>query len=122
MAECHQWNDDERFVTLSLSLSGNALKVFDLARCSSKELTMAAIVTRMEERFGKQQLPAAVALEFSTMSQGNEETIEQWGERIFDVTQRAFGPDVNLQVLHNQMVTRFTAGYSAINCVPPSNT
>lgn len=35
------------------------------------------------------------------------------------MSHRAFGPDVNPQVLHNQMVTRFTAGYSAINCVPP---
>lgn len=65
------------------------------------KLTIAAKTAWMEDRFGEAQLPAAVVLEFSTMTQKYEETIKQWGDRTFDVAKLVFGPDIAPEVLQN---------------------
>lgn len=41
------------------------------------------------------------------MTQGEEESLEQWGDRVMEVAQRALGAQVPGEVLQGQAILRF---------------
>ena len=66
----------------------------------------------MEERFGKTSLGAASQLEFSSIAQRTNETIEQWGDRVMDTAQKAFGGGTSPEIFQEQLIVRFALGCS----------
>ena len=61
-------------------------------------------------RFGKGTLRAAHHLEFNSMTQGSEESVEQWGDRVMEAAQYALGARVSGSVLQEQSMMRFAMG------------
>ena len=70
------------------------------------------VVLRMEERFGKTSLRVASQLEFSSIAQTTEETIEQWGDRVMDTAQKAFGGGISPEIFQELVNVRFALGCS----------
>ena len=62
-------------------------------------MTFASVVASLEERFGKGTLRAAHHLEFKSMTQGSEESVEQWGDRVMKAAQYALGAKFSGTVL-----------------------
>lgn len=112
IAEYHQWSDPDRLFALSLTLEGAALKYFDILRRRGAMLSFREVVLRMEERFGKSSLRAASQLEFSSIAQKPEETIEQWADRVMDTAQKAFGSGTSPEIFQEQLIVRFALGCS----------
>uniref|UniRef100_K1PX51 Uncharacterized protein n=1 Tax=Magallana gigas TaxID=29159 RepID=K1PX51_MAGGI len=77
-------------------------------------MSFGELALRFEQRFGKGTLQAASQVEFNAMTQGSEESLEQWGDRVMEVAQRALGARVPGQVLQEQAVLRF-----AMRCQDP---
>ena len=112
IAEYHQWSDPDCLFALSLTLEGAALKYFDILRRRGALLNFKEVVLRMEERFGKTSLRAASQLEFSSIAQRTDETIEQWGDRVMDTAQKAFGGGTSPEIFQEQLIVRFALGCS----------
>uniref|UniRef100_A0A8W8IGQ1 Uncharacterized protein n=1 Tax=Magallana gigas TaxID=29159 RepID=A0A8W8IGQ1_MAGGI len=68
------------------------------------------VILRMEERFGKTSLRAASQLEFNSITQKPEETIEQWGDIVMDLAQKAFGSGTLPEIFQEQLIMRFALG------------
>ncbi|XP_056003435.1 uncharacterized protein LOC130049612 [Ostrea edulis] len=66
----------------------------------------------MELRFGKSSLRATSQLEFSSIAQKPEETIEQWADRVMDTAQKAFGSGTSPEIFQEQLIVRFALGCS----------
>jgi hypothetical protein len=85
-------------------LEGAVLKYFDILRCRSALLNFKEVVLRMEERFEKTSLRAASQLEFSSIAQRTDETIKQWGDRVMDTAQKAFGGGTSHEIFQEQLI------------------
>ena len=44
----------------------------------------------MNKRFGHQELPETSQVQFQTSAQGEQETLEEWSERILTLATRAY--------------------------------
>lgn len=110
LARYYGWNDDDCLLALSVSVEGPALKYFYILSSRGEELSFPEIASRFEQRFGKGTLQAASQVEFYSMSQGEEESLEQWGDRVMEIAQRALGAQVPGEVLQEQAVLRFAMG------------
>jgi hypothetical protein len=90
IAEYDQWSDPDCLFVLSLTLEWAALMYFDILRFRGALLNFHEVVHQMEEKFGNTFLRAASQLEFSSIAQKTDETIEQWGDRVMDTAQKTF--------------------------------
>lgn len=110
IAEYHGWCDADCLFALSLTLEGVALKYFDILRRRGTTLIFQEVILRLEERFGKTFLRAASQLEFNSITQKPEEPIEQWGNRVMDLAQKAFGGGTSPEIFQEQLIMRFALG------------
>lgn len=110
LARYYGWSDDDCLLALSVSVEGPALKYFYILSSRGEELSFPEIASRFEQRFGKGTLQAASQVEFYSMTQGEEESLEQWGDRVMEIAQRALGTKVPGEVLQEQAVLRFATG------------
>ncbi|XP_061191819.1 cadherin EGF LAG seven-pass G-type receptor 2-like [Saccostrea echinata] len=73
-------------------------------------MTFGEIVSRFEQLFGKGTLQIASQVEFNSMTQQAEESLEQWSDRVMETVQRSLGARVPGQVLQEQAVLWFAMG------------
>ena len=73
-------------------------------------MTFSSVVASLEERFGKDTVRAAHHLEFNSMTQGSEESVEQWGDRVMEVAQYALGARVFESIPREQAIMRVAMG------------
>ena len=83
-AEYYGWCEADCLFVLSLALTGATLKFFNILFNREEVMTFSFVVARLEERFGKDTLRAAHHLEFNCMTQGSEESVEQWGDQVME--------------------------------------
>ena len=102
-AEYYGWCEADYLFALSLALTGTALKFFNILLNRGEVMTFLSVVASLEERFGKGILRASHHLEFNSMSQGSEESVEQWGDRVIETAQSALD-------LPDQAIMRFAMG------------
>lgn len=110
LARYYGWTDDDSLLALSVSVEGPALKYFHILSSRGEEMSFGELASRFEQRFGKGTLQAASQVEFNAMTLGSEESLEQWGDRVMEVAQRALGARVPGQVLQEQADLRFAMG------------
>ena len=79
LARYYGWTDDDSLLALSVSVEGPALKYFHILSSRGEEMSFGELALRFEQRFGKGTLQAASQVEFNAMTQGSEESLEQWG-------------------------------------------
>ena len=73
-------------------------------------MTFLSVSASLEERFGKGTRRAVHHLEFNFMTQGSEESVKQWDDRVMEAAQYALGVRVSGFVLQEQAIMRFAKG------------
>ena len=86
------------------------MEYFDLLRGREHVISLSSMVSRMRERFGQEALRPAANLEFNSMTQGANETLEEWGDRVMSLAEQALGSSTSHETLQEQMVLRFLIG------------
>lgn len=86
------------------------LRYFHILSSRGERMTFVEIASRFKQRFGKGTLQAASQVEFSSMTQEIDESLEQWADRVNETAQRALEARVPGQVLQEQAVLRFAMG------------
>ena len=99
IADYQCWSENERLFAMSLVLEGTALEFFDLLRKRREGITFSYLTSSMGERFGQEALRPAANLEFNSMTQKPTESLEQWGDRVMNVAQQAFGSSTTHEVM-----------------------
>ena len=73
-------------------------------------MTFSSVVASLEERYGKDTVRAAHHLKFNSMTQGSDESVEQWGDRVLEAAQYALGARVSGSIPQEQAIMRFAMG------------
>ena len=89
--EYYGWCETECLLAMSLALTGAALKFFNILFSRGEMMTFSMVFASLQERFGKGTIRAAHHLEFNSMTQGSEESVEQWGDRVMEAVKYALG-------------------------------
>ena len=110
LARYYGWNDDDYLLALSVSVEGPALRYFHILSSRGERMTFVEIASRFEQRFGKGILQAASQVDFISMTQEIDESLEQWADRVIETAQRALGARVPGPVPQEQAVLRFAMG------------
>lgn len=74
-------------------------------------MSFGELASRFEQRFKKSRLQAEFQVEFNAITQGYEESLEQWGHRVIEVAQRTLRARVPGQVLQEQPILPFAISF-----------
>ena len=115
-------SDQQKAKQLCLSLKGKAL---DFYSCQPETVqdNFHRIVTKLEQRFGKKDLPETLRLQFSLLRQNVDESAEEWADRVQRLALEAF-IDLPETFMNSEIIRRFcqgcldkeTAQYAADRC------
>ena len=119
-------NEIQKRQYLTSALTGVALK-FLVGQSGLRDAPVEFILSRLRKRFDENLPVEAVWLKLETAVQNPEETLEQWADRLGDMSRRIAG-NVAQEAIVSKVVMRFCmacsdreAGLKAIENGPPTN-
>ena len=78
----YNWCDQECRDYLTWSLEGKALDYFTIATRMGEDYSFDEILKKLESRFGSCDLTETTRVHFQNASQKNEESLEDWADRV----------------------------------------
>lgn len=108
-AEVCQWSAAECLDCLIWCLTGKASDFCATLMQRSEHLSYRKLLSRLEERFGDRELPAAAQVRFQNALQKKDETLEDWADRVLELAGKAF-KEVPEKYSNQQAITRFCQG------------
>ncbi|KAH3878357.1 hypothetical protein DPMN_002246 [Dreissena polymorpha] len=108
-ASIFEWTEEEKRNYLCLCLTDRASEFYALTTDRHTEMTYAAVVEKLERRFGYRELPKTAMVTFSSATQREEESLDEWADRVFTLAGKAFRelPDASMT---QQAILRFCIG------------
>ena len=87
------------FVCNEFDTNWGSFEVFNILFNRGEMMTFSIVFASLQECFGKGTISAAHHLEFNSMTQGSEESVKQWGDRVMEAVKYALGARVSGSVL-----------------------
>ncbi|KAH3724157.1 hypothetical protein DPMN_049967 [Dreissena polymorpha] len=108
-ASIFEWTEEEKRDYLCLCLTDRASEFYALTTDRNVEMTYAAVVEKLERRFGYRELPETAMVTFSSATQREEESLDEWADRVLTLAGKAFRelPDA---FMTQQAILRFCMG------------
>lgn len=88
-AETVGWSERECHTCLRWSLKGKALDYYAIISDSNGGMTYSELLRRLEDRFGDRQVSATAQACFQQAVQGQQEDLQDWGDRVLTLAERA---------------------------------
>ncbi|KAH3842929.1 hypothetical protein DPMN_116434 [Dreissena polymorpha] len=85
-----EWDDFEKRDFLCLCLTDKASEYYALVMDREVELGYIEVVDKLERRFGYRELPETARVTFSGARQGEEESVDDWADRVLTLAGKAF--------------------------------
>jgi hypothetical protein len=85
IASRYKWSDEQKLDKLIESLRDKALKYFS-SRPSSDQRSFKKLSTKMNERFGKKDLPHIIRRQLQDVKQSPEESVEEFADKVLEMT------------------------------------
>ena len=108
-AAIYEWTEEEKRDYLCLCLTDKASEFYALTTDRHVEMTYAEVVEKLEKRFGYRELPETAMVTFSSAVQREEESLDEWADRVLTLAGKAFRelPDA---FMTQQAILRFCMG------------
>ena len=107
-ARLRRWNEQAKLDNLCLSLKDSAIDFFDSQPEYVKE-DYNLMINKLEQRFGVKDLPETLRLQFYHMKQEQDESLEEWADRVRRLATLAF-VDLPAHFMESEIVRRFCQG------------
>ena len=103
------WDEQQRKTMMLLCLQGDAAEFFTMLIDMNYQFE--EIKRRLEQRYGKRELPQTLRSQFHQIKQNSDESIFEWAERVQKVGFEAFRDyNLNQEYVVEEMVRRFCQG------------
>ena len=86
----NRWSDSECRDYLNWCLEGKALDYFTIETSMGEWLSYTDIMLKMERRFGTKELLELSKVKFHQAIQGQQESLEEWADRVLTLATPAF--------------------------------
>ena len=103
------WTSADCLHCLCWSLTGKTADFLAILLEQKQQLTYRGLLRKLELRFGTKELPATAQDLFQQATQGLQETLEDWADRVVSLATRAFR-DLPEHYANRQSVVRFCQG------------
>ena len=103
-----QFNDQQKVDELCLCLKDDAVDFYECQPLHIRN-NYNLIIGKLEQRFGKKDLPATLRLQFQQLRQKIDESLEEWAERVQRLAQEAF-IDLPEDFVESETIARFCQG------------
>ena len=104
-----EWDDFEKRDFLCLCLTDKASEYYALVMDREVELGYIEVVDKLERRFGYRELPETARVTFSGARQGEEESVDDWADRVLTLAGKAFR-DLPEEYMVQESILRFCMG------------
>ena len=84
------WSDDQKLSQLCWCLEEKAIDFYTLLVDQDPNINFQSVISKMEKRFGFQELPETVQVQFQTSVQNQNESLEDWADRVLSLATKAF--------------------------------
>ena len=108
-AEVHNWTPRNCKDQLCFCLKGKASEFFATVTQKDADLTFEEIMTKLHKRFGIKEIPETARVKFNSLKQVNDESIEDWADRVLQLSIHAF-PDLPDEYVNSQVIQRICHG------------
>ncbi|MEW8487455.1 MAG: hypothetical protein AB2705_19935 [Candidatus Thiodiazotropha sp.] len=109
--EVMKWSEEESKDYLMWSLEGKALDFLTITKTNLKKCSFHRIMKKLETRFGVKELKETSKAKFRQAFQKQEETLEDWADRVMTIATPAF-VDLPEDHLKQEAIARFCQGCS----------
>ena len=113
IAKCCQWDDQNKLLHLVSALTGKALDCYAWQEPEVMN-NYTLVKDQLMKMFGKIKDPIIQRAELAAMRQRDEETIEEFGQRVRQIATRAY-PTANTEVFETIAREAFLKGCSDVN-------
>lgn len=108
-AEACEWTEADCYNGLCWSLTEKAAEYCAVLVERGDELSYRSLLSRLERRFGAQELPETAQVRFQQATQGDREDLEDWSDRVLTLASRAF-KELPEKYSNQQAVSKFCQG------------
>ncbi|CAG2188305.1 unnamed protein product [Mytilus edulis] len=108
-AEAAGWTDKQKREQLCWCLEDKASDFYTVLLESNKDIAFSAVVTKMVKRFGFQEPQETSQIQFQTITQKKEESLEDWADRVLSLATQSF-KDLSEEYMTKQAVMKFCQG------------
>ncbi|KAH3705629.1 hypothetical protein DPMN_080706 [Dreissena polymorpha] len=105
----NRWSDSECRDYLNWCLEGKALDYFTIETSMGEWLSYTDIILKKERRFGTKELPELSKVTFHQAIQGQQESLEEWTDRVLTLATPAFR-NIPEQYKREEIVSKFCQG------------
>ncbi|KAH3797518.1 hypothetical protein DPMN_151099 [Dreissena polymorpha] len=104
-----EWEDREKRDYLCLCLTDKASEYYALVMDREVELGYHEVVDKLERRFGYRDLPETARVTFCSARQGEEESVDDWADRVLTLAGKAYR-DLPEAYMLQESILRFCMG------------
>ncbi|VDI61431.1 Hypothetical predicted protein [Mytilus galloprovincialis] len=108
-AEAAGWTDKQKREQLCWCLEDKASDFYTVLLESNKDIAFSTVVTKMVKRFGFQEPQETSQIQFQTITQKQEESLEDWADRVLSLATQSF-KDLSEEYMTKQAVMKFCQG------------
>ncbi|CAG2231666.1 unnamed protein product [Mytilus edulis] len=108
-AEAAGWTDKQKREQLCWCLEDKASDFYTVLLESNKDIAFSAVVAKMVKRFGFQEPQETSQIQFQTITQKKEESLEDWADRVLSLATQSF-KDLSEEYMTKQAVMKFCQG------------
>ncbi|CAG2220118.1 unnamed protein product [Mytilus edulis] len=108
-AEAAGWTDKQKREQLCWCLEDKASDFYTVLLESNKDIAFSTVVTKMVKRFGFQEPQETSQIQFQTITQKKEESLEDWADRVLSLATQSF-KDLSEEYMTKQAVMKFCQG------------
>ena len=108
-AEVHDWTPRNCKDQLCFCLKGKASEFYATMIKRDATITYEELMQKLQKRFGIKEIPETARVKFNSLKQAQDESIEDWADRVLQLSIHAF-PDLPDNYVNSQVIQRICHG------------